>query len=273
MTLVTLLLLAALQPDALPRTSAVPGGVVTIPIEAPADALPVASFDGARTLVLRDEGQWLAVVGIPLATKPGRQELVVSHGGRTERLGFDVAAIEYDIQRLKVSPGQVDLSKRDLERVEKEKVRIRKALTHYSDRAPATLRLVQPVPGVRSSSYGLRRFFNDQPRSPHTGMDIAAPTGTPILAAAAGKVAEVGDFFFNGNTVLLDHGSGLVTMYCHLSRIDVEAGQAVGAGETIGAVGATGRVTGAHLHFGVTLNGTMVDPALFLPAEAVGTKK
>lgn len=258
----------ALEARRLPRISAVPGGVVTLPIEAPADARPVATLDGARAMVLHREGQWLAVVGIPLATRPGRQELVVSHGGRTERLGFDVAAKEYDVQKLKVAPGQVDLSKRDLERVEKEKVRIRKALTGFSDRAPATLGLVQPVPGRRSSSYGLRRFFNDQPRSPHTGMDIAAPTGTPILAAAAGTVADVGDFFFNGNTVLIDHGSGLVTMYCHLSRIDVEAGQDVGAGETIGAVGATGRVTGAHLHFGVTLNGTMVDPALFLPDES-----
>jgi len=253
--------------EVLPRTAAVPGGIVTLPVEAPADARPVATLDGARALVIRSDGQWLAVVGIPLATKPGRQELVVSHGGRTERLGFDVAAKSYDVQRLKVAPGQVDLSKRDLERVDKEKLRIRKALTGFTDRAPATLRLVQPVPGERSSSYGLRRFFNDQPRSPHTGMDIAAPTGTPILAAAAGTVADVGDFFFNGNTVILDHGSGFVTMYCHLSRIDVDAGQAVGAGETIGAVGATGRVTGAHLHFGVTLNGTMVDPALFLPDE------
>jgi murein DD-endopeptidase MepM/ murein hydrolase activator NlpD len=252
---------------ALPRTSPVPGGVVVLPIDAPADARPVATLDGARAMVLREGDRWIVVVGIPLGTKPGRQELMVNHGGKTGRLGFDVAAKTYDVQRLKVAPGQVDLSKRDLERVEKEKVRIRKALTGFSDRAPATLGLVQPVPGQRSSSYGLRRFFNDQPRSPHTGMDIAAPAGTPIFAAAAGTVVEVGDFFFNGNTVLLDHGSGLVTMYCHLSRIDVEAGQDVAAGETIGAVGATGRVTGAHLHFGVTLNGTMVDPALFLPAE------
>jgi murein DD-endopeptidase MepM/ murein hydrolase activator NlpD len=254
--------------DILPRTAAVPGGIVTLPINAPADARPVVTLDGARAMVLRDESRWLAVVGIPLATSPGRQQLVVSHGGTTARVRFDVAAKKYDVQKLTVPPSQVNLSKRDLERVESEKLRIRKALTGFSDRPPATLRLLPPVPGPRSSSYGLRRFFNDQPRSPHTGMDIAAAAGTPIQAVAAGTVADVGEFFFNGNTVILDHGSGLVTMYCHLSRIHVQPGQDVSAGDRIGDVGATGRVTGAHLHFGVTLNGTMVDPSLFLPDEA-----
>ena len=254
--------------NSLPRTAAVPGGIVILPIDAPADARPVSTLDGTRVMVLRKEGRWLAVVGIPLGTKPGRHELVVGQGGRTQRLGFDVAAKSYDVQKLTVAPGQVNPSKRDLERITDERLKIRAALRTYTDLPPASLRLQPPVPGQRSSSYGLRRFFNGQARSPHTGMDIAAAAGTPIAAAAAGTVTDVGDYFFNGNTVVLDHGSGFVTMYCHLSRTDVRPGQHLAAGETIGAVGATGRVTGPHLHFGVTLNGTMVDPALFLPPEA-----
>jgi murein DD-endopeptidase MepM/ murein hydrolase activator NlpD len=251
----------------LPRTAAVPGGVVTIPVEGPPEAEPVVTFDGARAMVLRDAGGWLAVVGIPLATRPGRYEVVIGRAGTTVRAAFDVAARDYAVQRLKVPPAQVDLSKQDLARVEDERLRIRRALTTYSPSPPATLRLLQPAQGPRSGSFGLRRFFNDQARNPHTGMDIAAPAGSPVLAAAAAAVVDVGDYFFNGNTVILDHGAGLVTMYCHLSRVLVTPGQRLAAGDRIGEVGATGRVTGAHLHFGVTLNGTMVDPELFLPAE------
>jgi murein DD-endopeptidase MepM/ murein hydrolase activator NlpD len=259
--------LAADEADRLPRTAAVPGGVVAIALDAPADARPVATLEGARVMVRREGGRWLAVVGIPLDAKPGTLDLVVGRAGTTERLGFEVAAKSYDVQKLTVAPGQVNLSKKDLARVEGEQRKVRAALKAWTDRDPATLRLAPPVPGRRSSSYGLRRFFNGEARSPHSGMDIAAPAGTPVAAAADGTVADVGVYFFNGDTVILDHGSGLVTMYCHLSRIDVKAGDAVTAGGTIGAVGSTGRVTGPHLHFGVTLNGTMVDPALFLPAE------
>lgn len=254
--------------DRLPRTEAVPGGIVMLPVAGSPETEPVVSFDGARAMVLKDSTGWLAIVGIPLATAPGRHELVVGQGGVPLRVGFDVTAKDHAVQRLSVAPAQVNLSKQDLERVEGERVRIRKALKTYSPAPPATLRLLAPTQGPRSSSFGLRRFFNDQARSPHTGMDIAAPTGSPVRAAAAATVVDVGDYFFNGDTVILDHGAGLVTMYCHLSRTLVKPGQRLEAGERIGDVGATGRVTGPHLHFGVTLNGTMVDPALFLPAEA-----
>lgn len=257
--------------ERLPRTSAVPGGLVALDIgaQAPGSAAPVVTLEGARTLVVPNEGRWIAVVGIPLDTEPGAVEIRVAHAdGSASTESVRIEPKQYATQKLKVKPGQVDLSPADLERTTKERERILKALATWSPEAPSTLQFRQPTPGPRSSSYGLRRFFNDQPRNPHTGMDIAAATGTPIVAPAAGRVVDTGDYFFNGNTVLVDHGQGLVTMYCHLSRIDVKAGDEVDTGEVLGLVGATGRVTGAHLHWGVTLNRTAVDPALFLPAAA-----
>mgnify|MGYP001766948893 FL=1 len=250
----------------LPRARSVPGGVALVEL-GPALVAPQASVDGVPVLVSGRPGGWTAVVGIPLEAEPGERVLAVRReGAPAESVRFAVSPVRYAEQRLKVAPGKVDLSPQDLARHEREREHSATVTATWSATAPETLRMQPPVPGRRSGSFGLRRVFNDQPRKPHGGMDIAAPTGTPVVAPAAGRVIDTGDYFFNGNTVWLDHGNGLLTMYCHLSRIDVKPGDVVATGERIGAVGATGRVTGPHLHWSVMLNRTMVDPALFLAA-------
>ena len=264
----------------LPRARAVPGGVVLLRVaplrETPLHALPDvtsaprAYFGDTPVMLVPRAGsqgrEWLAVVGLPLSQQPGPAEIRIEGlalGATT--LKFTVRPAHYRTQRLKVPPAQVDLSAADLARVAGEHERIHAVVAAFSAPLPATLRLAPPIGGPRSSSFGLRRFFNGAARDPHSGMDIAASTGAPVRAAAGGVVSDTGNYFFNGNTVLIDHGAGLITMYCHLSRIDVQTGQRVAAGDLIGAVGATGRVTGPHLHFGVVLNRAFVDPALFLP--------
>jgi murein DD-endopeptidase MepM/ murein hydrolase activator NlpD len=218
-------------------------------------------------LVLREGGEWIALVGIALAAKAGSKlEVEAQRADGVKRYAITVAPKAYASQHLKVAPGQVDLSPEDLARYEREAAHLAQVRGTFSEEPPSNLAMVQPAPGVRSNSFGKRRFFNGQARNPHGGMDIAAPTGAPVIAAAAGRVIDIGDYFFSGNTIVLDHGAGLLSLYAHLSAIDTATGQAVTAGERIGKVGATGRVTGPHLHFSVYLNTVAVDPALFLPA-------
>lgn len=250
---------------ALPHERAVPGGVKLIDLGVAGSAVPDVEADGRRALVVTAGGHWFAVIGIPLAAGPGMREVSVLGPGGAKRLEFKVHDKRYVTQALSVAPSQVDLSAADAARVEQEKVGIDEALNRWSEREPDKLNLAQPVPGVRSSSFGLRRIFNGQSRNPHSGMDIAAPSGTPVLAPAAGEVVATGNYFFNGNAVFVDHGRGLVSMYCHLSAINVKVGQQVSAGDVLGKVGMTGRATGPHLHWGLSLAHVWVDPALFLP--------
>jgi murein DD-endopeptidase MepM/ murein hydrolase activator NlpD len=248
------------------RTAAVPGGIARIPL-GPAEVAPRVRLGERRVLVMRDGDGWSAVAGVALATKAGAKlRLSVERAGAREEIEIEVGAKKYAEQHLKVPQKQVDLSPDDLARYEKERAHLDTVLRTFRDPPPASLSMVAPAPGPRSSSFGLRRFFNGQARSPHNGMDIAAPVGTPVVAAAAGRVLDAGDYFFSGRTLILDHGQGLLTLYAHLSAVDARVGDAFAAGEPIGKVGATGRVTGPHLHFTVYLNAAAVDPALFLEA-------
>ncbi|MCK9532400.1 MAG: peptidoglycan DD-metalloendopeptidase family protein [Gammaproteobacteria bacterium] len=252
----------------LPQASAVPGGVAVVPLGAAGKVLE-AHYADHRVLVTRSGNGWVAVVGIPLQTSIGAHELRVVRDGREERLSFQVAPKQYATQHLTLeNKRMVNPYAKDMPRIIAEQRRARTVFTTWRDASPSQLRFAAPVDGRNSGTFGLRRFFNGEPRKPHSGMDIAAPTGTPVRAPVPGRVTETGDYFFNGKTVFLDHGQGLVTMYCHLDSIDVQVGDEVDAGQIIATVGATGRVTGPHLHWTVSLNGTAVDPALFLlPAE------
>ena len=260
---------ASVPSDIWPQASPVPGGIARLSL-GPAAARPVAYAGDVPLLVLGDVIEWTALVGIALAAAPGEASITVqaSQGGSPRQVTYTVAPKHYREQHLKVAPGTVDLSPEDAARFDREHAHLASVMATFSEPWPqaSMLRMRVPVPGRRSSSFGLKRVFNGQSRNPHSGMDIAASTGTPVAAPLPGRVIDTGDYFFNGNTVWLDHGGGLLSMVCHLSAIDVKPGDVLQTGERLGAVGATGRVTGPHLHWGVMLNRAMVDPELFLAA-------
>lgn len=240
----------------------VPGGVAVVALPEQA-AAPRATFRGKPLLTIREDGQrWIAIVGLDLNVTTGTQHIELADG---RQLAFNVGAREYAQQHITLkNRSQVNPDPAQLARIERELKEQTDAYAHFSPRQPSNLLFDRPVPGRQSSPFGVRRFFNGEERNPHSGLDFAASAGTPIKAPAAGQVILVGDYFFNGKTVFVDHGQGLISMFCHLSAIDVDLGQEVARGGVLGKVGSTGRATGPHLHWNVSLNGSRVDPAIFI---------
>lgn len=249
---------------AFPQHEAVPGGVAVIALPALGETMPEAWFGEEPVLIARDAGVWKAVVGLPIGQKVGPAVISWRQGSDGGELAFGISDKDYPTQTLSVEPKFVEPDPQTLVRIGRERERINEVKAIRSQESPA-LDFLAPAEGPLSSRYGLRRVFNGQPRSPHLGLDIAVPEGTPVRAPAAGEVVDVGDYFFWGNFVAVDHGGGLLTLYAHLSRVDVAPGQRLAKGEHLGLVGKTGRVTGAHLHWTVVLNGQSVNPELFLP--------
>lgn len=276
-------LTVAIDPPA-PR----PGDVVVVRVrEAPAD---LGGTWGERPLrwFPAPEGR-VALVGVDLEASPGplpwRLTRPMANGGALV-VGAGLVTVRsrnFPTQRLTLPPAQVDLDAAALARVETERAQLAGALG-----ASLTERLWRDpfrpplAAGRLTGGFGLRRIVNGQPRAPHAGVDWAAPQGTPVLAANTGRVALVAEHFFPGRLVVLDHGLGLFTLYFHLDGAAVAPGEVVRGGQPIGAVGATGRTTGPHLHFAVVLDGARVDPlallgrslpggALYGPAPGTGT--
>ncbi|MCD5977085.1 peptidoglycan DD-metalloendopeptidase family protein [Pseudomonas quasicaspiana] len=245
----------------------VPGGVAVVDLGNAAQA-PTATYDGKPVLVVKEQGvRWLAIVGVPLTVKPGAQKLVAKEASGNRTLNFVVGNKKYPEQRITLkNQRQVNPNPDDLKRIDGELAEQLKAYRSFSPGTPSNLALDKPVAGPLSSKFGVRRFFNGEERNPHSGLDFAVPAGTPIKAPAAGKVILTGNYFFNGNTVFVDHGQGFISMFCHMSKIDVKVGDAVPRGGVVGRVGSTGRATGPHMHWNVSLNDARVDPAIFIGA-------
>lgn len=266
--LLLLLLPLACFAEAMPKQLAVPGGIVQLPLLEAMNPAPTAYFQGKRVMVVKDRGWWVAVIGIPLDAKLGRHKISTKVLGKDMKLPFDIKNKEYPAQYLTIqNKRMVNPNAEDLKKIKADRVKIGKALAVWTEQAVLDLDFMAPVDGRLSSRFGLKRFFNKQPRNPHSGLDIAAPAGTAIKAPAAARVIDTGNYYYNGNTVFLDHGQGLISGYFHMSKIGVEPGQLVKQGDMLGTVGSTGRVTGPHLHWNVYLNGTKVDPALFIAKD------
>ena len=242
---------------ALPQNDPVPGGVAVVALQVG----ETATYNNRQVMVVEEDGNQYAIVGIPLSGKPGEHHIKTESGSHA----FTVQNKEYEVQRLTIeNKRKVNPLERDMDRIRQDRSEMNSAFDTFDTERPVSIEFSLPAVGPISSPFGLRRILNDQPRSPHSGLDIAAGHGEPVSAPASGKVVATGDYFFNGNTVLLDHGQGLISMYCHMSRIDVQKGSLVEKGELLGAIGKTGRVTGPHLHWSVSLNNARVDPNLFI---------
>jgi murein DD-endopeptidase MepM/ murein hydrolase activator NlpD len=247
-----------------------PGDAVllTFVTAAPADALSVRAFGRTFTGWKKDDRTWEVLVGIDLDVRPGRSPVVVTPRTGDRRVevtkSLTISAKTFPTRQLTVDQAFVNPPAEALPRIERD---TRELERRWKESAPTRLwssGFVRPVPDDANSAFGTRSVYNGEPRSPHSGADFRSPAGTPVKAPNSGRVVLAEDLYFTGKTVVIDHGLGLFSLIAHLSAIDVREGDTVSAGQIVGKVGATGRVTGPHLHWAIRLNGARVDPLSLL---------
>ncbi|MGI9291537.1 MAG: M23 family metallopeptidase [Gammaproteobacteria bacterium] len=244
-----------------------PGQVIRVDLPAEPELETVSiAWQSQQVQMAPAELGWFALLGVDLDVSPGsyEAEAVLSYTDNREvrrAVSIKVKPKDYRTTRLEVESKYVELSPENKQRTAKERRQINATYATTAAKPYWSEDFIVPIKGATGGrNFGHRRVFNDQPRAPHSGADLRAATGTEVLAANRGKVLLTGDFFFNGKSVFIDHGMGVLSMYLHLSEIGVEAGQIVERGEVLGRAGATGRVTGPHLHWGVKVTGARVDP-------------
>jgi murein DD-endopeptidase MepM/ murein hydrolase activator NlpD len=241
------------------------GGLVVVRTDASPSS---GTFDGTRLHFFTVDGKSLALIGVDLDRSPGRYPIEIeTRDGQQLRASLDVVPRQFTEERLTVAKAYVEPDPATLARIERER-RLLAALWDKTAAQPYWRgSFLPPADGTPGSEFGLRRFFNGEPRSPHAGVDFRAPEGTPVRASNRGRVVLARALFFTGKTVVIDHGCGLFTLYVHLSELGVERGARVERGQEIGKVGMTGRATGPHLHFAVRLGEARIDPAAVLARD------
>lgn len=248
------------------KNTPIPGGIAVIDFESN-HANPKASYNKVPLYVQHIENQhYQVLIGIPLMEKLGKKTIKVQDFS-TRLFDFEVTKQTYTEQHITLkgkNKKYVNPNLTHMDRIKKERPILSSARKIFSDKNLSNGLFIRPVNGVTTSPFGLKRFYNGEARRPHTGLDYAGDIGTPIKAPADGKVILVGKFFFNGNAVFLDHGQGLISVYIHMNERLVKQDQLVKQGDPIGTIGQTGRTTGPHLHWGVYLNQTVVNPNLLL---------
>jgi murein DD-endopeptidase MepM/ murein hydrolase activator NlpD len=237
---------------------------VTFPDEPGVKSVEVV-WDMKKVPLFLADNAWRTILGVDLDTKPGEHKtdvLFTMNDGRVDRRQavIQVVAKKYPTTQLKVDDKYVALSKTDLARANRESRETEGIYAKITSEMLWTMPFSVPIEGETGTNFGHRRIFNGEPRAPHAGADLRAMTGTPIHATNRGRVVLAKNLFFTGNTVILDHGLGIYSLYAHLSRIDVKVGDIISNGEKLGLSGATGRVTGPHLHWGMRVQGARVDP-------------
>lgn len=258
-----------------------PGEVVRFEVATDAAVSALGgTFEGAELSFVRiplvaGEANWIGWGVIPLDAPPGRTSYALrakrTDGSSQDSTGeLTVAEKSFPEQRLTVEERFVNPPKAALKRIEREKKRLGEIYARRTPLTPPSAPFVKPVAGDPTSEFGTRRFFNGQPRAPHPGLDLHAGTGTTVVAAGGGRVALAADLYYSGGTVIIDHGGGLFTVYAHLSNILAKEGATIDAGATLGLSGATGRVTGPHLHWGARVGEAIFDPRALLDPKLFG---